>query len=717
MNVNKNQTFSDSRLDWKQKYSTKSILEKSITTVDGKWVENISLRRVNGTFNEEYYKWEFIYSLIASKLFSREHIGTEIYFPKGNIKSSPIKIDAVIFRDLSWLSDYQLYRNNKDTSALERLRENAVVMIEFKDDNDKKMEEVFSSQIKATIKESDSLFSLGVYYNQGRLYLFKKINGEITRLDNSKNIKSSRTLEKYQLELTDPYYFIPSLEDIEKKISGIDIKKEDLTVEDLDVIDKISDENLSNSLNLILRELTANSLFNQNGYMLLIQLLALKIYEEQNSDQFGEKLRFYILPSEYIENSDIADDEVQNFIKRISNVYNSAKLQYVNILPNAGIDFTDINIVKVSQVIVREFQRYAFIRSKRGDLYQLVFYNFATTFKKANKGQFLTPIPIINFIVSLMNPRRNETVCDPCCGIADFLSVSYVNSNFKLKDDNLFGVDNDKDMTILARLNMLLNGDGNANIFYADSGGSLNHKINTRKELVELNPKYHHSGNWDNWVDGTEILKYDVILTNPPFGKGQNLSISDKKDTNHFAKFYETYDRYINTNPKEGIDLGVLFLENTVRLTKDGGRFAIILSNSIASNKSFEFVREWLLSKVRIVALFDLPPNVFAETGANTTIIVGYKPKEGDKALQKLISDDYKVFTSEIDNVGYVKKTVKRNVVFEDSFKLDNNTFETVIDSKTGSNLLNEDFSSILDEFKDWCLFQEDELKNIFLEK
>ena len=64
-----------------------------------------------------------------------------------------------------------------------------------------------------------------------------------------------------------------------------------------------------------------------------------------------------------------------------------------------------------------------------------------------------------------------------------------------------------------------------------------------------------------------------------------------------------------------------------MRSIKDGGRFGIIISNSIASNKNFEFVREWLLEKVRLVALFDLPSNIFAETGVNTTIIIGYKPK------------------------------------------------------------------------------------------
>ena len=161
------------------------------------------------------------------------------------------------------------------------------------------------------------------------------------------------------------------------------------------------------------------------------------------------------------------------------------------------------------------------------------------------------------------------------------------------------------------------------------------------------------------------------------------------------------------------MDLGVVFLENTVRSIKENGRFGIVLSNSIASNKSFEFVREWLLDQVRIVALIDLPSNIFAETGVNTTIIIGYKPPKSE--LKNLIQDDYSVFVREVSNVGYTKRTVNRNVIFENDYKLDPKTFETIIDSETGENLLNEDFSDILIEFREWCIFQEDTLRTKFL--
>ena len=431
--------FSSARLKFRSKYLTREKLEKSFVPVDGKFLTNISIKNKDNEPNEEFYKWEFIYALIDAQLFNRDLIGTEIYFPKGNKNSNPIKIDAVIFSDSNWRKLYKEYRDNKNQDALSKLRKLAIVMIEFKKESDKTIEQVFNSQIRATIKESDSLFTLGVYYNEGRLYLFKKdSDGTISRYDNSKNfLTSQRILEQYQLELTDPYHVIPSYDELDKKINGVNLEKSQLKIEDLDVVDRISDENLRKSLNNILRQLSEDSLFNEEGYLLLIQLLALKIFDENESEKYGQELKFHISEHEMLFNGDLLKSDTRAFIERLKSIYKSAKKQYKNILSENKIDWNNSRHIRVAQTIVQEFQRYSFTKSSRGDLYQLVFYNFATKFKKEENAQFLTPIPIIDFVVSLVNPKRTETICDPCCGIADFLSVSYANSDFKLKDNNL----------------------------------------------------------------------------------------------------------------------------------------------------------------------------------------------------------------------------------------------------------------------------------------
>ena len=707
--------FSQARIKFNNEYHGKKYLSKSICTVDGKFIDNVLLKDVHGEPNEEFYKWQFIYSMVNAELVpSRDYIGAEIYFPKGNIHSDPIKIDSVIFSDIKWIDYYRKYRENpKDVDSLQKVRELAVCVIEYKR-NDKSIEQVFSSQIRAAIKEPDSPFVLGIYYDTGRLFLFKKIDDEITRFDNNKSFPTSqRILERYQLEITDPYSAIPSLDSISKIINKNEIgDRSNLKIEDLDIVYTIHDDNMKNALNSIMRTLDSVSLSNQEGYMHLIQMIDMKIYDEKQLEKHGGALQFYINDDE-LYSGNMNSRNVQNFVKRMKSLYAEAKLYYKNILGENKILWTQERHIKVANEIVKQFQNYSFVKSSNNDLYQLIFYNFATKFQRDEKAQFLTPLQIIDFVVKIVNPKNGETICDPCCGIADFLSQSYVNADMKLDDCKIYGFDNDYNMTVLAQLNMLLNGDGNAVIKYVPEYGTINQKFTTNQEIVTLDTENHEKGNWDNWYDETELMKYDVILTNPPFGKNRSLDLSKQYDR-EVSRLYELYSIYTKTNPKAGLDKGVVFLENAVRSIKEGtGRFAIVLSNAIMSNNTWPFVRDWLMDKIRIVALFDLPANVFAETGVNTTILVGYKPTP--KRLKELITDDYTVFTRDILNVGYTKRTSKRTVKFEPSYALDPDTFETITNDR-GESVLDEDFTRIISEFKEWCISQETEIKKLFLE-
>lgn len=315
--------FSQARINYKHDYGDKDILPKSFCTVDGKFIENIKIKDIHGKPNEEFYKWEFIYSMIQSgRIPSRDYIGAEIYFPKGNIHSDPIKIDSVVFSDISWIDYYRKYRNNpKDVDSLQKVRELAVEVIEYKR-NDKSIEQVFSSQVKGAIKEPDSPFVLGVYYDAGRLFLFKRIKDEITRFDNSLSFPTSqRILEQYQLEITDPYYTIPTLENLSKIIHKNEkADRSQLHIEDLDIVYTIQDDNMKNALNSIMRVLDSVSLSNEEGYMILIQLIAMKIYDEKQREDHGGYIQFYINDEECYQGSlNVAN--VQKYITRMKKLY------------------------------------------------------------------------------------------------------------------------------------------------------------------------------------------------------------------------------------------------------------------------------------------------------------------------------------------------------------------------------------------------------------
>ena len=285
-------------------------------------------------------------------------------------------------------------------------------------------------------------------------------------------------------------------------------------------------------------------------------------------------------------------------------------------------------------------------------------------------------------------------------------------------------MDIDEQMVMLATLNMLLNGDGNATIETKSGYGSLLSKFDHKGGVLELVPTMNQNGNWDNRPDKNKLKKFDVVLTNPPFGEDRAFIPKDDKDK-AVIKCYELWNLYRNKgddsetddkkkskNQSQKIDLGVLFLENAYRILEYGG-MGIVLSNSIASIDSHKIARQWLMDKMRIVAIFDLPANVFAETGVNTSIIVAYKPTA--KELKNLKKLNYQVFAKNIQKVGYEVKTSKRIKKFVPTYKIDYETFEIQIDDE-GNPMLDEDFSQTIADFKQWCISQEQALKDMFIE-
>ena len=111
-------TFVGAKNLFDQEYGTTLVLPHSLVPVDGKHLANVSLKNTAGERSEEYFKWQFIYALIHSGLYSKDYLGAEVQFPKGNKKSAPIKIDACIFDDKQWIDYYTRWRESKDDDAV-----------------------------------------------------------------------------------------------------------------------------------------------------------------------------------------------------------------------------------------------------------------------------------------------------------------------------------------------------------------------------------------------------------------------------------------------------------------------------------------------------------------------------------------------------------------------------------------------------------------------
>ena len=101
-------------------------------------------------------------------------------------------------------------------------------------------------------------------------------------------------------------------------------------------------------------------------------------------------------------------------------------------------------------------------------------------------------------------------------------------------------------------------------------------------------------------------------------------------------------------------------------------------------------------------------------TMGSTTLIVAYKPTEDE--LKRLSQLGYSVFVRDIQNVGYEKRTSKRNVFFNRVYRTNETTFDVVTDAE-GNPILDEDFTQALLDFREWVLGQEETLQKLFLEE
>src|SRR5882672_4848794 len=193
------------------------------------------IKGVDGKPNEEYYKWQFLYALVNSGMYAKDFIGTEVYFPKGNKSSAPIKFDAAVFDDKDWFEYYKRWHASKDQSALDWLRKHLLAAFEFKKEGGKHVEAVYNQQLKPAMKESERDFCLGVLYDSERLYLFRKHHNRFLRLSGEFNLKGeSSTTKELSLHLPETYRNIPTFDELLEWVRPKVIDRSKRTIKDLD---------------------------------------------------------------------------------------------------------------------------------------------------------------------------------------------------------------------------------------------------------------------------------------------------------------------------------------------------------------------------------------------------------------------------------------------------------------------------------------------------
>ena len=287
----------------------------------------------------------------------------------------------------------------------------------------------------------------------------------------------------------------------------------------------------------------------------------------------------------------------------------------------------------------------------------------SATIRGKELGQFFTPRSVVKFMTKMAHLKidfQNEkidTVLDGCCGTGGFLIetmsdlVEKINSNEsltnnqkksfieKVRKDCIYGVDASPMISRIARINMYLHGDGGSLIYNLDF---LDKKIKIESGI-------------DNELKGecleyyemliTENLKFDVVLTNPPFS--MRYGIKDPDD----EKILEDY--YLAKNPDTkkmvaSLKSNVMFIERFYELLKPHGKLITIIDESLLTTPSHQAFRDFIKEKFIIKSVISLPENTFvkADTGVKTSILYLVK-KENMNEIQP------SVFMSLCENVGH----------------------------------------------------------------
>ncbi|MBI5805596.1 N-6 DNA methylase [candidate division TA06 bacterium] len=320
--------------------------------------------------------------------------------------------------------------------------------------------------------------------------------------------------------------------------------------------------------------------------------------------------------------------------------------------------------------IVRLLEKYN-LSDTSEDVKGIAFERFLGKTFRGEIGQFFTPRTIVEYMIRMLAPREGDVVCDPASGSGGFLIrffelvrqqiladvdrqyQSYTKELqgkklteakraellrnkytelqatidqrqrdsrlWKLANRCIYGTDANDRMARTSKMNMIMHGDGHGGV-------------------------HHHNGFIN--VNGIFEGRFDLILTNPPFGANvepsdqvtdADVSVSDeelRRYTETYGQIYREAQARVNAAKnkpiaslfelpsRNGGKVGkvkteILFIERCLSLLKPGGRMGIVLPEGIFNNPSLAYVREFCEDRARILAVVSLPQETFYSSGAS----------------------------------------------------------------------------------------------------
>lgn len=362
----------------------------------------------------------------------------------------------------------------------------------------------------------------------------------------------------------------------------------------------------------------------------LCKLIFVKISDEQKPRRRGEPYQFQIKTHE--PSSKLAE--------RINALYDEQKVKDPEV-------FTDSIRVddRVLRTVVSHLEAINLNKTDL-DVKGVAFEQFMDGFFKGDFGQYFTPRPIIEFAVKMMKPEHDWDVLDPSCGSGGFLlhaldymrkqakefyepgSVDYYTYWHDFASKHLYGIEINDEIARVAKMNMIVHDDGHTNVISHDALDSID-------KMHDHNPGFAKD-------------KFDLILTNPPFGSTITKAEKPYLSGYELGKVKDAKGKS-KDRPRQSSE--VLFIERIWEFLKPGtGKAAIVLPDGILTNSSSQYVRDFILEKFQLLAVVSLPQCAFAHFGAgvNASIVFVRKRCNGEK-----ISPNEAIFMAAPELIGY----------------------------------------------------------------
>lgn len=346
------------------------------------------------------------------------------------------------------------------------------------------------------------------------------------------------------------------------------------------------------------------------------------------------------------------------------------------------------------QSIVEELEAYN-LSDTSEDIKGIAFERFLGRTFRGEIGQFFTPRTIVEFMIHVIEPKEGELICDPASGSGGFLirffeivkqqimadaDREYKSFKAELETDSsikeadkakllsekfaeiektlnqtvvgsrmwnlsnrcIYGTDANDRMARTSKMNMIMHGDGHGGV-------------------------HHHNGFLN--VNGIFEDRFDIILTNPPFGANveptdiileSDIEIPDDIERRYIEWYGDPYivarDRLKaakgkpisslfklpkksgSKNDVNKIKTELLFIERCIELLKPGGRMGIVLPEGVFNNPSLANVREYVEDRAKLLAVVSLPQETFYSSGASVKASLLF--------LQKYTDDEQAEFDS-----------------------------------------------------------------------